>query len=139
MSHVLVKLSNHEDIIGLLQHENKDNLIIKDPMILITKTDSNDETGLLLINYIPFSSVDWVCFSSSNVITVIPLNDDMIKYYNYSKIYCSKTFDKNFHDNVLRSTEYLERFLNKKPKKKSHLNEDDIRFFISQPSSNTVN
>ena len=52
---------------------------------------------------------------------------------------CSKTFDKNFHDNVLRSTEYLERFLNKKPKKKSHLNEDDIRFFISQPSSNTVN
>ena len=139
MTHVLIKLSNHEDIIGLLQNKNKEDLIIKDPMILISKTDSNDETGMLLINYIPFSSVDYVCFSLSNVIAVIPLNDDMIKYYTYSKIYCSKTFDQNFHDNVLRSTEYLEMFLNKRSKKKSHLKEDVIKFFLSQPSSNTVN
>ena len=139
MSYVLVKLSNHEDIIGFLQGKNEDSLIIKDPMILMTKTDSNDETGVILINYIPFSSVDYVSFSLSNVITVIPLNDDMTRYYISSKIYCSKTFDKNFNDNLLRSTEYLERFLNQKSKKKSQLNEDIITFFKAQPTSNTVN
>jgi hypothetical protein len=139
MTHVLVKLSNHEDIMGFLEGDDQLRLIIKDPMILISRTDSNDESGIVLINYIPFSSDDYVTFNKANVITTIPLSDDMIRYYTYSKLYCNKTFDKNFNNNLLRSTEYLERYLNQKAKRKPETKNDYVNFFVSQPASNTVN
>jgi len=142
MSHVLIKLSNRDDIVGILESENDNKIIIKDPMILVIKHDQeSDESGALLISYNPFSSTDYVTFNSENVISIIPLNDEMIKYYFLSKLYCQRTFDKNFRANLLRSTEYLENYLNstRKPKKKPDIKEDVINFFMSQAASNTVN
>ena len=79
MSHVLVKLSNREDIVGVLDSDNNDVLIIKDPMILVIKHDLNDEAGAILLNYIPFSSKNYITVYKQNVVSIIELNDDMIK------------------------------------------------------------
>ena len=139
MTHVLVKLSNRDDIVGVLDSENDNSIIIKDPMILIIKQDDNEETGAILINYIPFSSQNYVALNKPNVISIINLSEDMIKYYFASRIYCYKTFDKNFTSNLRRSTEYLENYLNQKTRKKPNIKEEAINFYMSQPASNTVN
>lgn len=139
MTHVLVKLSNRDDIVGVLDNENDNTVIIKDPMILVIKQDDNEEAGAILINYIPFSSQNYVSLYKRNIISIIPINEDMIKYYFASRIYCYRTFDKTFTSNLRRSTEYLENYLNQKPKKKSSINEEFLNFYMSQPVSNTVN
>jgi hypothetical protein len=139
MTHVLVKLSNRDDIVGVLDSENDNSIIIKDPMILIIKQDDNEETGAILINYIPFSSQNYVALNKPNIISIINLSEDMIKYYFASRIYCYKTFDKNFTANLRRSTEYLENYLNQKTRKKPNIKEEAINFYMSQPASNTVN
>jgi hypothetical protein len=139
MSHVLVKLTNRDDIVGVLDSENDNAVIIKDPMILVIKQDDNDETGAILINYIPFSSQNYVALNKTNIISIINLSEDMVKYYFASRIYCYKTFDKNFTANLRRSTEYLENYINQRTRKKPNLNEETIKFYMSQPASNTVN
>jgi len=139
MSHVLVKLTNRDDIVGVLDSENDNVVIIKDPMILVIKQDDNDETGAILINYIPFSSQNYVALNKTNIISIINLSEDMVKYYFASRIYCYKTFDKNFTANLRRSTEYLENYINQRTRKKPNLNEETIKFYMSQPASNTVN
>lgn len=139
MTHVLVKLTNRDDIVGVLDNENDNAVIIKDPMILVIKQDDNDETGAILINYIPFSSQNYVALNKTNIISIINLSEDMIKYHFASRIYCYRTFDKNFTANLRRSTEYLENYLSQKPKKKTNLKDDVVKFYMSQPASNTVN
>jgi hypothetical protein len=131
MSHVLIKLSNREDIVGVLDSDNNDVFIIKDPMILVIKHDSNDEAGAILLNYIPFSSKNYITVYKQNVVSIIELNDDMIKYYFASRLYSYKTFDKNFSINLRKSTHYLENYLSKHDK--------DMKTYMSQPASNTVN
>tara|TARA_R110000868_G_scaffold411117_1_gene701859 strand:+ start:269 stop:664 length:396 start_codon:yes stop_codon:yes gene_type:complete len=131
MTHVLVKLSNREDIVGVLDSDKNDILIIRDPMILVIKHDSNDETGAILLNYIPFSSKNYITVYKQNVVSIIELSEDMIKYYFVSRLYSYKTFDKNFSINLRKSTHYLENYLSK--------NNKDMKIYMSQPTSNTVN
>jgi hypothetical protein len=142
MSYVLVKLTNRDDIVGILESENDKDVIIKDPLILVIKGDSADEAGAILLSYIPFSSKDYITVNKLNVISVVPLNEDMARYYTASKIYCERTFDKAFTSNLRKSTEYLERFLfkNKQERKpKQDVKNDVINLFMSPAASNTVN
>jgi hypothetical protein len=140
MTHVLVKLTNRDDIIGVLDAENDKDIVIKNPMILVIRAESPEEAGAILLSYIPFASKDYISIYKPNVISIIPLNEDMIRYYTASKIYCERSFDKSFISNLRKSTEYLERFLFKnKPERKPDKKNDIINLFMSQAASNTVN
>ena len=75
-----------------------------------------------------------------NVISIIPLSEDMIRYYTASKIYCERNFDKSFASNLRKSTEYLERYLYKnKREPKQDIKNDVLNFYMSHAASNTVN
>lgn len=140
MTHVLVKLTNRDDIIGILETENDKDVILTDPMILVIRGDSPEEAGAILLSYLPFASKNYITLNKLNVISIIPLSEDMIRYYTASKIYCERNFDKSFASNLRKSTEYLERYLYKnKREPKQDIKNDVLNFYMSQAASNTVN
>jgi hypothetical protein len=124
----LLKLMNGEEIIGEIV-DKKDNLIsIKNPLLLVFDDTDNGSTGIVLINYIPFSVQDTIEINVSSVITSVPLAVNMTEYYEKSVIYCRKYQDEKLKASLSIAISHLDNIIQSlsAPEKKRHNSKDAI-------------
>ena len=142
----LYKLTNGEEIIGVTVGSTGEHFIVKQPMILqFLENSDNSLTGMVLVNYTPFSIEQTVNINRDTVVTRIPVKNNLIDYYEKSIIYNEKVTVKKMIQSLALAITYMDQILDnleeleKKPK--GYKSDKKNKFVIasSTPTSNSIN
>lgn len=95
----LIKIINGDEVIGEICKDTAKQLSILEPMVV--EESINESTGrstMLLTSYNPFEDDSLFVLSKQHVLAVIPVKDEIVRYYDNSR-----TFNKMFVTKKLES------------------------------------
>jgi hypothetical protein len=140
----LFKLLNGEEIIGELVEKKDGCSVIMNPLLLVFEEAGDGGTGIVLINYIPFTLENTIKINQSMIVVEVPLSVIMNNYYEKSVLYCRSYQDKKLKTSLALASNHLDSILEEinKPEKKRHNSKETVVRFLAtnvMPTSNSVN
>jgi len=109
----LVKLVNGYELVSIVDFDDeKESLVLINPMVISIERDAaTGLTGVILSDYLVYSSSNEVSIAYSDVLTMSPLCDEMIEYYFLSLEYSKKIHIPKVKGAMITATQYLKKML----------------------------
>lgn len=124
----LVKLSNGYELVSIVEfNDEKETLILIDPMIISIERDvTTGMTGVILSDYLVYSSTNELNLSYNDILALSPACDEMIEYYFLSLEYARKIHTPKVKSAMVTATQYLKKVLNVVDKQDEKDYDEDI-------------
>ena len=110
----IVKLINGDELVGRLLGEDRKQIIIQNPLVVEESFDvDSGSSNILLTSYIPFSKSDQsIKLSKIHVIQVLPVQNEVERYYENSLVYNRKYVTSNVEEKLRKVNENMESMMN---------------------------
>lgn len=122
MKVVFAKLTNHDDVFGLLAGESKNTYIFRDLMVVEERVNSaTGSTVIVLVNYSKFHNKEKgendVEINKDHVIFCTEVTGEYERYYHISRTYYTKYIEGNMISEIKKVTDAMEEVLFSPPSK----------------------
>lgn len=122
MKVVFAKLTNQDDVFGLLVGESKNTYIFRDLMVVEERVNSSTgSTVIVLVNYSKFHDTEKrendVEISKNHVIFCTEVTGEYERYYHISRTYYTKYVEGNMISEIKKVTDAMEDVLYSPPSK----------------------
>ena len=109
----LVKLVNGYELVSIVDfNDEKESLVLINPMIVSIERDhATGMTGVILSDYLVYSSSNEVSIAYRDVLTLSPLCEEMIEYYFLSLEYSKIIHVPKVRNAMVSASQYLKKML----------------------------
>jgi len=138
----IVKLLNGDELVGILSSETEHTVNIENPLVVEEQYNPDDGTSnIILTSYIPFSKSHQILnFSKFHVIQILPVIDEVKRYYINSVTYNQSYVSDNIKSKLSAVNDYMEKKMEQKVPLEPEIPEysNNVLSFIHKNTSKSI-
>lgn len=114
-----LRLVNGDEIIADVVAINEQHIVVNNPMYVNEQVNSDGKAVVVLTKYIPFCSTDYCEFRRDHILTTVPLNTSMSKYY-YNSLFFTESHENKMIYEIEKANALMEQIIFDKTSSATH-------------------